>query len=160
MDTELFDLNAPEGPAPQPETPERADEELYLDALATLRAKTMRELIALRAYWKSEVDQLEVALKAVQIANTPDKWPGGNETERATSRDKAFATNPDLIIARSKVSLAKANLDYVTVELEARSEERKATEFKLREREADQRDRELAVREREVAVKEYECSLE
>lgn len=154
MDTELVDLNIPEAPAP-----ERPDVELYLESIAALREKTLRELLGLRAYWKGEVDDREATLKAVMIANTPDKWPGGNETERATSREKAFASNLDVIAARASLRLAAGTLADINVELDTRDSDRKAAEFKLREREAAQKDRELILKHHEQAMRETELTM-
>lgn len=153
METELFDINAPEGPTPQPETPERPDVELYLDQIAALRDMSTRELIARRAFQKSDFDDREARLKALQIQITPAKWEGSNETERSTSREKHFAGNKDVQILRTAISMAKYDLDMIDAELEARADERKTAEFKLREREANQRERDLVLREAELEAR-------
>ena len=150
MDTELFDLNAPEAPAPQPETPERPDIELYLDQLAELRDTSTRELIARRSYWKGELESREKALKVVQLAATPDKWPGSNEGERNIARDKAMLANADVTLVTAQVNHARYQLDLIDAEMDARDSERKQAEFDLRKREASLRDRDLVLREAEL----------
>lgn len=150
MDTELFDLNAPEGPAPQPETPERPDIELYLDQLAELRDTSTRELIARRSYWKGEIESREKALKAAQLAATPDKWPGSNEGERNIAREKAMLADKFVAQSTASLGMARYQLDLIDAEIEARDGERKQAEFDLRKREASLRDRDLVLREAEL----------
>lgn len=149
-DKPFFDLGAPEGLAPQPETAERPDIELYLDQLAELRDTSTRELIARRSYWKGEIESREKALKAAQLAATPDKWPGSNEGERNIAREKAMLA--DKLVAQSTASLSMARYqhDLIEAEMDARDSERKQAEFDLRKREANLRERDLVLREAEL----------
>lgn len=155
MDTELFDLNAPEGPAPQP-TYAWTDRRL-----PDVSNQTYRDLIERRALLKLNIENLdedrENRLTEIAPANG---WGGSNDSTRKLSREKA-AIEDEVCNQIGVLRMTKrGELAAIDAELEIRDQARRVSDQDLRKREADQRDRELAVREREVAVKEYECSIE
>ena len=147
IDTEIANS---EGNAAQPE---REDVELYLDQLASLRDTSTRELIARRSYWKGEIESREKTLKAVQLAATPDKWPGSNEGERNIAREKAMLADKFVVQSAASLSMARYQLDLIDAEIDARDVERKQAEFEIRKRE-------LAMREREALIAERRLDLD
>lgn len=155
MDTELFDLDAPEGPAPQPAY-------AWTDRkLPDVSQQTIRELVERRALLKLNLDNLEEDREDRLTEIAPiNGWGGSNDSTRKLSRERAALEDEVCNQIGVLMMVKRGELAAIDAELEIRDQARRVVDQDLRKREADQRDRELAVREREVAVKEHECSIE
>lgn len=152
----LFDLNAPEGRAPEGpalQTHEDPGYELIETALPDVRDATTRDLLERRAALKLNIENLDEdrdnRLTEIAPANG---WGGANDSTRKLSREKA-ALEDEVCNQIGVLSVIKRReMAAIDAALEIRDLARRATDQDIRKREADQRDVELALRRKEVAL--------
>ena len=151
----LFDLNAPEGPAPQPNDHYEFGE----TKLPNCQDMSNRELVERRALLKLNIEGLEEdrdnRLTEIAPANG---WGGSNDSTRKLSRDKAALEDEVCNQIGVLTIIKRRELAAVDAELEIRDQARRAADQDLRKREADQRDTDLTLRQHDQALRETELT--
>lgn len=156
MDTELFDLNAPEGPAPQPDE----HYEFSNGKLPNCQEMAHRELVERRALLKLNIEGLQEdrdnRLTEIAPANG---WGGSNDSTRKLIRDKAALEDEICNQIGVLEILKRRELAAIDAELEIRDQVRRTADQDLRKREADQRDTDLTLRQHDQALREAELTM-
>ena len=148
----LFDLNAPEGRAPEGPA-EDPGYELIETALPDVRDTTTRDLLERRAALKLNIENLDEdrdnRLTEIAPANG---WGGTNDSTRKLSREKAALEDEVCNQIGVLSAIKRREMAAIDAELEIRDLARRATDQDIRKREADQRDVDLSLRRKEVAL--------
>lgn len=150
----LFDLDAPEGPAPEPSY-------AWSDRkLPDVSNQTYRDLVERRALLKLNLENLEEdrenRLTEIAPANG---WAGSNDSTRKLSREKAALEDEVCNQIGVLMMTKRGELAAIDAELEIRDQARRVADQELRKREADQRDTELTLRQHDQALREAELTM-
>lgn len=98
-------------------------------------AETLARLYQERAQAISELAILEELLAARQLALTPpapDGWPGKNEEQRATSRDKVLTADAEYTRIDREARQAKNSLDALEATIDGVKETASALRWEIR----------------------------
>ncbi len=101
-------------------------------------AQQLAGLYRARKSLQVDADHVSAAIEARQLMLTPaEGWPGKNDSQRDTARDKALAADPELADMRQELSALRDKLAGSEGEIEALQAVASAERWAVRERLAD-----------------------